>query len=590
MDIHQQKTHTPPPRNRKRAFPTLQLQEKLRLFPSQNQHVNLDFYDPVYRPIFSDPIPHSTLSLEQSFSAVQEHPSYPVVATPPVSIHRDNCSSCCDGDNCSDKCENEDCTDGCEDCTEACLSDHTHCGLDECPQSATCVGLPRTPLPAPCLQATLMTCQTVICEDKVCPVETGICAVECVEAIYCHKEKCEDVCDSPQCDVSCPMSPCEDTACYGSACLGTLPSHSPNSYNNSFNCVSFHVNNANSNRWHDFQYPDGSTQYASVSPTSLTLSDDFPSSIHNFLAHSQCYDGSHGILLSGNIGMLPQQQHQSKRRKISDAISNIPELCHGHSETPSSAAPTPISSNFGDILCLWDEGCDEGFMDTQALQAHIQNTHIGTHEENTRCLWDGCGLESSDPNSLLDHIIFSHAPQPPRHVCMWEGCDSILNTEEELQLHINSTHLTSASQCRWDACDTFAPTEVELEKHVQSEHLVPHSFDRKLKLEPMPSPTTPVGIKICEWQRTDAKGNPCICGEQFQSSAELQKHVKKIHITTLKKKTGYHCHWVGCNRRDKPFSQKGKVERHLQTHTGCKITFKNFLTFYFIPVLKDANS
>jgi hypothetical protein len=144
---------------------------------------------------------------------------------------------------------------------------------------------------------------------------------------------------------------------------------------------------------------------------------------------------------------------------------------------------------------------------------------------------------------------------------MWAGCKAIANSEEELQSHLNAHHLPSAYQCQWDTCDIVIPSEIDLEKHVQSQHLLP-------QLEKTSS--APADAKTCEWQEIDENGTPNVCGVVFSSSTELQQHAKDVHIAALRKRTGYHCHWVGCNRRDKPFSQKGKVERHLQTHTGCK--------------------
>lgn len=90
------------------------------------------------------------------------------------------------------------------------------------------------------------------------------------------------------------------------------------------------------------------------------------------------------------------------------------------------------------------------------------------------------------------------------------------------------------------------------------------------------------GPRKCEWEDVsggfgkddgNAKdGGGVVCGKVFSSTEELQRHVKEVHIAVLKKKTGYYCCWKSCGRRDRGFSQKGKVERHMQTHTGCRNT------------------
>jgi hypothetical protein len=73
---------------------------------------------------------------------------------------------------------------------------------------------------------------------------------------------------------------------------------------------------------------------------------------------------------------------------------------------------------------------------------------------------------------------------------------------------------------------------------------------------------------ICLWQTQDesGKGGPT-CFKTCGSAQELQKHIK-AHIIAQKGKLV--CMWQNCSRRDgAPFSQKGKLERHMQVHTKC---------------------
>jgi hypothetical protein len=64
-----------------------------------------------------------------------------------------------------------------------------------------------------------------------------------------------------------------------------------------------------------------------------------------------------------------------------------------------------------------------------------------------------------------------------------------------------------------------------------------------------------------------------LCGEVFQKSEDLQNHCKKEHAKNLVKEKGggFVCKWFGCARKT-AFAQKSKLERHTQTHTGCKLT------------------
>lgn len=78
-------------------------------------------------------------------------------------------------------------------------------------------------------------------------------------------------------------------------------------------------------------------------------------------------------------------------------------------------------------------------------------------------------------------------------------------------------------------------------------------------------PTTDNTEHLCRWLCLDG----IACGQKFASNKELQDHCKSDHVKNLKKgPNGFCCTWWGCARPG-PFSQKSKLERHMQTHTGC---------------------
>lgn len=71
----------------------------------------------------------------------------------------------------------------------------------------------------------------------------------------------------------------------------------------------------------------------------------------------------------------------------------------------------------------------------------------------------------------------------------------------------------------------------------------------------------------CKWLCEDG----VLCSKKFGGNKELQDHCKNEHVKNLKKgENGFCCTWYGCIRPG-PFSQKSKLERHMQTHTGCKL-------------------
>ncbi|KAF4984191.1 hypothetical protein FZEAL_589 [Fusarium zealandicum] len=61
-----------------------------------------------------------------------------------------------------------------------------------------------------------------------------------------------------------------------------------------------------------------------------------------------------------------------------------------------------------------------------------------------------------------------------------------------------------------------------------------------------------------------------LCLQTFENNKDLQDHCKIEHVKSLKKgPNGFCCTWYACIRPG-PFSQKSKLERHMQTHTGYK--------------------
>ncbi|RSM13320.1 hypothetical protein CEP52_001949 [Fusarium oligoseptatum] len=93
------------------------------------------------------------------------------------------------------------------------------------------------------------------------------------------------------------------------------------------------------------------------------------------------------------------------------------------------------------------------------------------------------------------------------------------------------------------------------------------TFPSASKFKPQEEqPTTDNAEHLCRWLCLDG----IACGQKFASNKELQDHCKNDHVKNLKKgPNGFCCTWWGCARPG-PFSQKSKLERHMQTHTGFK--------------------
>lgn len=65
-----------------------------------------------------------------------------------------------------------------------------------------------------------------------------------------------------------------------------------------------------------------------------------------------------------------------------------------------------------------------------------------------------------------------------------------------------------------------------------------------------------------------------LAAERFQTFDELTDHVSEEHIGSGHSE--YVCMWENCERNGKPFNQRQKVMRHIQTRT-YQILFKLYM-------------
>lgn len=75
-------------------------------------------------------------------------------------------------------------------------------------------------------------------------------------------------------------------------------------------------------------------------------------------------------------------------------------------------------------------------------------------------------------------------------------------------------------------------------------------------------------LPTCRWEI----GPDMVCGRTFEDNAHLQSHIQQIHTAPLRKAHGFTCQWKGCPRRERggeSFAQRSKLDRHIQSHTGC---------------------
>jgi hypothetical protein len=267
-----------------------------------------------------------------------------------------------------------------------------------------------------------------------------------------------------------------------------------------------------------------------------------------------------------------------------------------------SAAADEWSTQFGQFSrdsslfhCTWN-GCGQTIMNS-----HLHAEHIDPQMTfNCPIQEDGCPPTIND--NPLNHLQNDHGynfdlgdgdigcPDP---TCV-EGGEVFCNPAM-LHHHFDNVHAIPNQgylHCQLDTCDTFFQGFDELLSHFVEDHkvVVPPPKDGDINLQ-LTAPVIrtpknegfPLIIKdgdvevpdvphTCKWKLEVGS----ICGRVCTSEDDLQTHLKNDHLSSLDKSSGYRCQWEGCIREKargeekSGFSQRGKLERHMATHTNCK--------------------
>jgi hypothetical protein len=221
--------------------------------------------------------------------------------------------------------------------------------------------------------------------------------------------------------------------------------------------------------------------------------------------------------------------------------------------TPADSCPTAIKANplehlqndhgynfnmgTGGFSCP-AASCPQGetFLNPAMLHSHFDSAHSIPAHGFLQCRVDTCGNYYQDFNQLWSHVTKQHQiPQQPKDTGIDLGCPTapIPVTEPLIEVESNANAVK---------LDAEAENENEEDLH------------------------------ICKW-KLQSDG---VCSMECESEDALQKHIKTAHLDLLDKKSGYKCRWEGCNREEKVpkdkvgFTQRGKLERHMATHTNCK--------------------
>ncbi|KAJ2624890.1 zinc-finger protein [Coemansia spiralis] len=236
-------------------------------------------------------------------------------------------------------------------------------------------------------------------------------------------------------------------------------------------------------------------------------------------------------------GSSPNITQTLQRREPTIAVSSVepkvtsitaPDFFANKDDIPT-CAPASRSSSSHDAdetlaatvqQCLWST-CTQIFNSIDELVRHLYKLHVATNRA-----------------SKQNQLITTEQRRPPSNSS---------NSEEQTQNQVLDF------MCKWSSCEVRAPGTDELIDHVCKDHLDAAEI-----------------LHRCGWTG---------CGCEYETIDLLTEHLSTEHIGSGR--STYVCEWEGCERAGKPFSQRQRALRHIQTHTGvkpfsCQVCAKRF--------------
>ncbi|CAG8450284.1 12653_t:CDS:2 [Acaulospora morrowiae] len=190
---------------------------------------------------------------------------------------------------------------------------------------------------------------------------------------------------------------------------------------------------------------------------------------------------------------------------------------------------------------------------------------IGKNDDDTLCelpsqsssdIGDVTASPSSKDLSSVAGTKRKHEEIIDETRCLWATCAAVFSSIDDLIPHLSKLHVAGRSKgnlCRWASCSKEKEGSDELIQHLFSDHLRTQNPQHG-----------------CKWQG---------CYLRFVTFEELTGHVSEGHIGCGRSE--YICYWEQCDRKGRPFTQRQKVMRHIQTHTGNNSMIMN----EFIPLV-----
>lgn len=257
-------------------------------------------------------------------------------------------------------------------------------------------------------------------------------------------------------------------------------------------------------------------------------------------------------------------------------------------------------------LCQWG-GCNERFWTVEELVAHVNHSHLVRKNASAEPLPSpiaengvfGPTAQRMQSGSRPDSHYTAKEPSGDDHLeCLWKDCHQV-SMPEKLEV---GTFTPTTEEALWKADHVQGADDrisLAILQHLLQDHLGQHaaapvSLKGHQHFAP-PTPSSPYtgsvpltspspGLAASSWKSKKRKNSDIDsaasssetdlvcrwegCSASFDSHSALTDHIELAHVGSGKAE--YECRWVGCPRHlsGAKFSQKQKVLRHIQTHTG----------------------
>ncbi|CAG8950524.1 hypothetical protein HYFRA_00002731 [Hymenoscyphus fraxineus] len=459
------------------------------------------------------------------------------------------------------------------------------------------------------------------------------CCSSCSDGIVCTKPECdqEENKSCPECACDIPVCPCPDETAQNPRVQIDCPvipvETRLQDWNNSVQSAWVPQPPRNS-----FQSKDGMSEstriYNNYQPFGGFTYDS--SHVSTAMTPSMVNNTSTTFSPNDTIQAPHIQQFGTNANTYNSPLTNLSGTGDHFQSSWNNSSMNTANDGLFDFSCGWD-GCDAVLESNQQLLAHCLQTHVPPQmgftcpiqpntcpsnigpdplahlkldhgfdfdflEQGITCPAPDCTLEHmlADPIMFQNHLEEAHAkPVGGSLRCEFQHCDTSFTDVNQFSHHLTHQHLENSKDIDSSqmsqtnrlppiqALKIVALSSMSSSQERSSRELSNEETNQKPnqdvdqnveKNSVSQQPPTEDDGHTCRWMAS----NQGSCGCTFESASKLQDHIVQDHLASLDKKTGYKCCWEGCRREAKRgnensgFSQRGKLERHMATHTNYK--------------------